>query len=97
MKAIGEQRHVPFSVAHLSVPAGDVEVWPENWPTFKVFSRLETQWRIAPGGVIGLDYGALYPLIDREGLDTAGWDRMFDDIRAMEQAALEEIQRQQQQ
>lgn len=69
---------------------GDVEVWPENWQTFQLFARLRTQWSAGMGGITGLRYEAIYPLIDRlAGGDPAEWDCIFDDIQAMEAAAIE--------
>ena len=52
---------------------------------------MRTQWRMGPGGVIGLDYCAVYPLIDRMGLDHDAWLQMLDDITAMETAAIAQI------
>ncbi len=37
----------------------DFEVWPDNWVPFKVFSEVCTQWRMGPGGPIGLDYSVV--------------------------------------
>ena len=66
----------------------DVEVWPENYAALNTFSRVSTQWRVGTGGAIGLDYNALYPLLDRLGLTDAEWLHALDDIRVMESAAL---------
>lgn len=40
------------------------------------------------GGPIGLDYAAMYPLLDRANGD---WNQLFEDIRVMESAALDEL------
>lgn len=67
-----------------------MELWPENWPVFEVFAQLRTQWRVAFGGPTGLDYAALYPLLDRAWrADAEQWRMAFDDVREMEAAALE--------
>ena len=42
-------------------------------------------------GFTGLDYASVYPLIDRMQLDPREWDELFDDVRAMEAAALEQM------
>lgn len=63
-------------------------MWPENFPAINTFSRVSTQWRVGTGGAIGLDYAALYPLLDRLGLSDAEWLQALDDIRVMESAAL---------
>ena len=65
-----------------------VEVWPENWPAFVLFSRVNTQWRVGMGGASGLDYSAVYPLIDRQNLPPNEWDQIFTDIQTLEAAAL---------
>lgn len=66
----------------------DVEVWPENYAALNTFSRVSSQWLVGQGGPIGLNYCALYPVLDRLGLPDAEWNQMFDDIRVMEAAAL---------
>lgn len=42
-------------------------------------------------GATGLDYSAVYPLIDRMNLAPAEWDQMLADIKTMEIAALEQM------
>lgn len=69
----------------------EIEVWPENWPAFDLFSRLRTQWFVGFGGPTGLRYEAVYPLLDRMDLSTAEWDLMFSDLQVMEAAALQQI------
>ena len=69
----------------------DTEVWPENWPAFQIFASLQTQWRVGVSGRTGLDYPALYPLLDRQAKDAAEWDALFDDVQAMEIAALNQM------
>jgi len=39
-------------------------------------------------GPTGLDYAAVYPLIDRLQLDPDEWDLLLEDIRTLENAAL---------
>lgn len=69
------------------------EVWPENWPAWSLFDALGTQWRAGGGGgVIGLDYGPLFTLLDRRYPDDpATWQAHFDDIQILESAALAQI------
>ncbi len=66
-----------------------VEVWPENWPAFSLFTRVQTQWRLGPGGATGLDYLVVMRLLDRMSLSDTDYDLWFDDIRVMEGAAIE--------
>lgn len=68
-----------------------MDVWPENWPAFETFTRLTTQWSAGVGGVIGLRYEALYPLLDRIASDAQEWEFLFDGVRAVERGALEQI------
>ncbi len=81
-----------FDLSHLYQP-GDAEVWPENWATWVLFDRVSTQWRIGMRGAIGLDYCAIYPLMDRMQLSADDWMQTLDDIRAMESAALDELRK----
>lgn len=68
-----------------------VEVWPENHAAFNLFYSLHTQWRVGMGGATGLDYSAVYPLLDRAAKDPQEWDEMFSDIQVMEGAALKQM------
>jgi len=65
------------------------EVWPENWPAFKLFCKLGTQWRVGPAGASGLDYTALLAIMARMALTDDEHDNLFDDIQVLERAALE--------
>ena len=67
----------------------DVEVWPENWPVFHLFSKLSTQWTAGVTGPIGLRYDVVFQLLDRMSLESSEWWHMFDDLRTMEQEARE--------
>lgn len=53
-----------------------------------LFRLLDTQWRVGMGGYYGLDYSALYPLMDRLGVTGDDWLLLFADIRTLESAAL---------
>lgn len=65
-----------------------IEVWPENWPAFRLFSRVGTQWRVGMNGPTGLSYEAVYPLMDRMQLSPDEWGLMLDDIAVLERQAL---------
>ena len=69
-----------------------VEVWPENWPAWTLFTRLGTQWRVGANGATGLDHNVMFKRLDRMGLSADDYDQMDDDIRVMERAALTAIQ-----
>ena len=65
-----------------------VEVWPENWRSFKLLCELQTQWRGAGMGIIGLDYNVLYHKMDRMGLSPGQYEEIEADMRVMESAAM---------
>lgn len=67
----------------------EFEVWPENWPAFELFTRITTQWNVGMGGLVGLRYEALYPLLDRA--DPGEWDNLFEAVRAIERGALDQV------
>lgn len=56
-----------------------------------MFDSVFTQWRVGMGGPTGLDYNAVYPLLDRAAKDPQEWDEMFSDIQVMEGAALKQM------
>lgn len=70
-----------------------VHVWAENWPAVQLFIDLGTQWRVGPGGFVGLDYNVLFRFIERMDLPPEKAREMEDDVRVMERAALKELNR----
>ena len=64
----------------------DFEVLPDNWPIVQMFLRLQTQWRTAMSGLVGLDYGVaewlfrLYEVEDPRSL--------LEGLQVMEAAAI---------
>lgn len=66
-------------------------IWDVNWPSLAAFVDLGSQWRWAVGfgaaARLGLDWSAADLLLRRRGLG----DRHFEDLIAMEAAALEEF------
>ncbi len=71
----------------------EVCVWPENWPSFEVFHFVRTQWRTGFSGAVGLDYSAVYPLLDKLTDDKNEWKQMLVDINVMEAAALDSMKK----
>ena len=66
-------------------------VWPCNAPAFSLFMALKTQWRHAPmGGLLGLDYSAIPPLMDLRGIKKNRRSALFDQIQTLEMATLRE-------
>lgn len=55
-----------------------------------LFGRVGTKWQLPPmGGVpYGLRWEAIYPLMDRLGLDEDGWNDLHDALAVMEAEAV---------
>lgn len=71
----------------------EVELWLDNLPAYNLFIVMGTQWRVGMGGPYGLDYSALpalWPLMSIRESDRAD---AFGDLREMESAALEQMNR----
>lgn len=71
-------------------PEEDVfAVWQDNWISVLTFLACETQWRTVSTMTrlewLGLDYTAVDVVMRRKGIP----DDVFEDLRIMEQAALE--------
>lgn len=55
---------------------------------------MATQWRVGMGGATGLDYGVLPEIWRRTKTPIEDRDEVFDDLRIMEDAALETMRKQ---
>lgn len=63
------------------------DVWPENWPTVKLFLTVQTQWRYGPmGGVFGLDYTAIDVVFRYRKIEVT--PAQFAGLQVMERAVL---------
>jgi len=69
-------------------------VWPDNWPAVQFFQqRVGTRWAYAASGApTGLRWEAIYPLMDRQGLQPEQWQALLHDLEVMEDAALAAMQ-----
>lgn len=65
-----------------------MEVWPDAWPAFRLFDALGTQWRVASGGLSGLDYTAIPATASMLGIKRRDLTDIFPDLRVMEVEAL---------
>ena len=71
---------------------GKCIVWEENWETVLMFLRMQTQWSMSFGGVVGLKYevllsaGGLFDIYNVENRR-----EMLEDLKIMESAALTEM------
>lgn len=61
--------------------------------TVNVFVAMGTQWRVGGMGAIGLDYGPLPGVMRMMGVPRKDWPDVFEGIRIMEDAALEEMRK----
>ena len=64
-------------------------VWPENWEAVVMFSRLQTQWRTGPRGLVGLDYGIAQWLFSLYSVTNPL--ALLEDLQIMESAVLLEL------
>jgi hypothetical protein len=60
------------------------EVWEENWLAVEMFLRVQTQWRSAMGGLLGLDYGAVEWLFNLYAVAAEDQRSMLEDLQIME-------------
>lgn len=54
---------------------------------------MATQWRVGPGGVVGMDYGTLPTVFDLLAIPDDERAEVFDGFRKMEDAALSELRK----
>ena len=66
----------------------DVEIWPDNWPVFRLFNALGTQWRTGAGGATGLDYTPIRDVASYIGIKKRQIPELFPDLQVMEAEAL---------
>jgi hypothetical protein len=72
-----------------------IDVWPELWAGFRLFSQLQTQWVCGFNGPVGLRYTSLYPLLDQIAeRDTPAWQHVFADVQTLERYALDHFREQ---
>ena len=66
-------------------------IWPENWPVWCLWGKLQTQWRTGISGVDGLDYpGVISYLCEIARIKPREFVQTFGCIQAMEAASLAE-------
>lgn len=69
----------------------EVEIWPDNWSIKRVFSAMLSQLNVGMNGLIGLRYEALPLVLELHGITGEQRLEVFDGLRVMERAAVEEI------
>ncbi|MHA6234290.1 DUF1799 domain-containing protein [Pseudomonas fluorescens group sp. PF-69] len=88
-----EPRATAEDMAKLGLTLADiaednVEIWPDNWPVFRLFNALGTQWRTGPGGATGLDYSVIREVAALIGIKKRQIPELFPDLQVMEAEAL---------
>lgn len=75
-----------------------IEVWPDTEQSILTFDALGSQWIYAGmGGVpTGIVYASIEPVLRVRRVPAEDWALVFEDIRVLEAAALEEMHRQHQ-
>jgi len=80
-----------FGLLPSDVAPAAVDLWDCNTLAVDVFDAMATQWRTAAHGPTGLDYNAIPLVLRMRGVARAEWPDLFDDLRVLEMAALEQI------
>lgn len=62
-------------------------LWPENVATWALWQSLQTQWRVGMAGATGLDYAAVWRVLDQQ-VPRRRRDEVFAAIQGMEGAVL---------
>ncbi len=70
-----------------------LEIWPENEVAFELFLSLRSQWLVGMAGATGLNYGVLFHKMDRMELTPERYDELESQVRVLEYAALNEMNR----
>jgi hypothetical protein len=63
-------------------------IWPDNWPAFRVFHRLRTQWTVGMSGAIGLRLEGLPFALQVEQVPAEDWAEVTTDVQVMEHETL---------
>jgi hypothetical protein len=66
-------------------------VLPENVQALEWFLKLQTQWRVSFGGLMGLDYGVFIMMAKDEGMRGRERAEVLEDLRMMEGVYLEVV------
>ena len=64
-------------------------LWPENVKAFEIFLKCCTQWRTSSGGLMGLDYNALFEVMAL--YDIVERREVFESVQIIEGAILSKM------
>ena len=69
-----------------------IVIWPENERSFDLFMTFRNQViSVGMGGVVGINYPAVYPYLDRIANGDDDWHALFSDFQEMEAAMVEQL------
>lgn len=77
-----------FGLSLADIPDKDCEVLADNWPAFRLFNALSTQWRTGACGATGLDYTAIREVAGFLGIKKKQIAEIFPDLQVMEIEAI---------
>lgn len=77
-----------FGLSLTDIPEKVCEVLAENWPAFRLFNAMSTQWRTGACGATGLDYTAISNVAELIGIKKKQLREIFPDLQVMEAEAL---------
>jgi hypothetical protein len=80
-----------LGLTETDIAPAPVEVWPDCWQAVQVWFAVQTQWRMGPAGPVGLDYNVLPWAMRLCGVKKTDRADVFEDVRVMERAALDEM------
>lgn len=87
--ALNVPAHLVAALRGEAPPEPTCDIWPDNIPAANLFRAMLTQWRVGPGGLVGLDYTAIEPVRRSLHITSRKAARLLPDLQVMEQAALE--------
>ncbi|OHX20565.1 hypothetical protein BI344_08610 [Chromobacterium sphagni] len=64
------------------------ELLPDALPAWRLWQAMQTQWRLGPAGVYGLDYAVLPVVEQRCGIEREEAGQLFACLQDMEREAL---------
>ena len=70
----------------------EYEIWHEHEDVVLLFLRCQTQWRSAMAGVMGMDYGVVFQMMDLYAVGSR--QQLMEDLQVMESRAMQLINEQ---
>jgi hypothetical protein len=67
-------------------------VLPEAWPAVDMFLRVQTQWRVSGGALIGLDYSAVRWMFEIQRIEDQA--DLLSDLQIIEATVIEAMHQQ---